>query len=285
MNYRHAYHAGNFADVFKHCLMVGLFRSLQRKGAGFLFVDTHAGRGSYDLQGAASGSTLPREPEWPNGIGRLCSAGAPPAPVADYLRVARAFDLGRGGPGGEPRHYPGSPALAAALARPQDRLELWERQPDECAALRSEMAGRPRTAVHEADGYGALRACLPPAERRALVLIDPPFEAQGEWALIQGALSEGLSRFATGVYAVWHPVSERAGGGDFPSWAGGLGAPVLHVTLLGPPKVMGMRGCGVYVVNPPWQFEDEARLTAGFLSGAPYRAGEAQASIRWISPR
>src|SRR5665213_1744851 len=154
-------------------------RSLQRKEKGFVFVDTHAGRGRYDLRAGSDGETHPRAPEWPEGIGRLWERTDAPAEVLDYLEIVRAYDRAQGNPGPGPRFYPGSPRLARLVARPQDRLELWEKHPDECASLRDEFLGERRVSVHEADGYGAMRGCLPPPERRALVLVDPPFEAQG----------------------------------------------------------------------------------------------------------
>src|ERR1700677_3256854 len=138
VNYRHAFHAGNPADVLKHAILVGLARCLQRKETGFLFVDTHAGRGLYDLSLAGEGDTRPRRPEWPDGIGALWGQTDAPPWVADYLAIVRDFDRGRGNPGTTPRFYPGSPRIASALARGQDRLDLWEKQPDECAALRAE---------------------------------------------------------------------------------------------------------------------------------------------------
>ena len=279
MNYRHSFHAGNFADVFKHCLLVGLVRAMQAKEKGMVFVDTHAGRGAYDLASASSGNSLPREPEWPAGIGRLGDGAGAPASVAAFLSLVGAFRASRG-----PDSYPGSPRIAAALARPQDRLELWEKEAGECAALRAEMSGTARTAVHEADGYGAIRACLPPRERRGLVLVDPPFEDPAEWAWVGAALAEGIGRFPSGTYAVWHPLTARAVPGDFEDGLSALQAPVLHAALVVDPAA-AMGGCGVYVVNPPWRFEEEARLCAAYLAKALQRAGAAKGWVRWSVPR
>ncbi|HEY1848580.1 MAG TPA: 23S rRNA (adenine(2030)-N(6))-methyltransferase RlmJ [Opitutaceae bacterium] len=279
VNYRHSFHAGNFADVFKHCLLVGLIRAMQAKEKGIVFVDTHAGRGAYDLGAASVGDTRPREPEWPAGIGRLGDAAGAPDSVAQYAALVGSFRASRG-----PDFYCGSPRIAAALARPQDRLELWEKQPGECAALRAEMAGVPRAAVHEADGYGAIRACLPPRERRGLVLLDPPFEDGDEWRSVAAALGEGVRRFPTGTYAVWHPLTERALPGDFESGLGALGAPALHAALVVDPGA-AMGGCGVYIVNPPWKFDEEARLCTAYLAGVLQRAGAPQGSVRWIVSR
>ena len=199
MNYRHQFHAGNFADVMKHALLVQLMRAMQKKEKGFLLLDTHAGRGRYDLAAAATGDSLARKPEWPDGIGRLASCADLPDGLAEYAALVREFDRRAGNSAEVPRYYPGSPMLAQALARPQDRLVFCEKQPAECARLREEFQFSPGTEVRETDGYAAIRALLPPPERRALVLIDPPFEAQDEFAQIGRSLGEGLRRFVSGV--------------------------------------------------------------------------------------
>jgi len=149
VNYRHAYHAGNYADVLKHALLVRLVRALQRKEKGFLYVDTHAGQGRYDLARTARGDSRDRLPEWPDGIGRLWARADAPPELGDYLGLVRSLDRGRGGAAQAPRFYPGSPRIVRAMARPQDRLELWEREPAECAALRREFSGERRVAVRD----------------------------------------------------------------------------------------------------------------------------------------
>jgi len=286
MNYRHHYHAGNFADVMKHALLVALLRALQRKPRGFLYLDTHAGRGGYDLEAAATGDSLGRLPEWPDGIGRLWGASeAMPAAVADYLEVVREFDRRGGSLGATPRFYPGSPAIAHALARPVDRLACCEMHPAECAALRHELGGLPRVGIQAMDGYAALRGLLPPAERRALVLIDPPFEAQDEFARIAAALREGLRRMPAAVIAVWYPLTARARADDF----------LAEVKVLAPPSALGcelnvageaselkLKGCGLLVVNPPWQFEGEARGILDFLAPLLRRGPGAGARVDWL---
>jgi 23S rRNA (adenine2030-N6)-methyltransferase len=284
VNYRHSFHAGNPADVLKHALLVGLVRALQRKETGFLFVDTHAGRGRYDLSLAAEGDTRPRRPEWPGGIGALWDRTDSPPEVADYLGIVRAFDRDEGNLAATPRFYPGSPRIARALAREQDRLALWEKQPAECAALRGEFKGVRRVSIHADDGYGAIRACLPPRERRALVLIDPPYESQGEWAAVSAAVAEGVGRFPGGTLAVWYPLTERAGAEGFLDSVRALGVPSLTVELVTDPMAVGMRGSGVAVINPPWQFEAGASSTAAYLAASLAR-GAAHGSLRWIVPR
>ncbi len=282
MNYRHAYHAGNFADVLKHAVLVRLMRALQKKEKGFLFVDTHAGRGRYDLLAASEGASRPRSPEWPDGIGRLWDRGDAPPEVADYLGVVRAYDRARGNLTPGPRFYPGSPRVARLVCRPQDRLDFWERQPDECAALRDEFLGERRVSVHEADGYTAMRACLPPQERRALVLFDPPFEAEDEWAQVSRALGEGLERFPGGTYAVWYPLTGRARPDGFEDLLKSRGAGSFCAELVVDPSAPRMTGCGLVIVNPPWRFDDEARTILTYLAAVLYRGSGAQGEVRWI---
>jgi 23S rRNA (adenine2030-N6)-methyltransferase len=282
VNYRHAYHAGNYADVLKHAILVRLLRALQRKEKGFAFVDTHAGRGRYDLLEASLGASRARVPEWPEGIGRLWDRDDAPPEVADYLDVVRGFDRGRGNLAPGPRFYPGSPRLAQIIARPQDRLELWERQPGECAALRDEFLGERRVSVHGEDGYGAMRACLPPAERRALVLVDPPFEAQGEWSLVTAALEEGLGRFPGGTYMVWYPMTGRARPEGFAAMLRARSAASFCAELVVDPGAPRMSGCGVAIVNPPWRFDGEARTILNYLRQVLYRGSGAQGEVRWI---
>ncbi len=289
MNYRHHFHAGNFADAMKHALLVRLVRALQRKEKGFVYVDTHAGRGRYDLEAAGSGDTLARTPEWPAGIGRLWAedAGGMPAEVADYVALVRDFDREAGNLAATPRFYPGSPWLVRRLARPVDRLSLWERHPAECGALRAEFAGAARTTVQAGDGYGALRAVLPPPERRALVLIDPPFEAQDEFAQIARALAEGLARFPTGVFAVWYPLTGRARVDDFFAEVRRLRPPptlAAELGVAGEAAAIKLKGCGLLVVNPPWQFDGEAEAVLRYLAGALAQAPGGGARVEWVEP-
>lgn len=287
MNYRHAFHAGNFADVFKHALLVQLARALQRKEKGFLYLDTHAGRGGYDLAAAARGDTLVRKPEWPDGIGRLWEKPDLPAALTDYVALVRDFDRDNGNATGEPRFYPGSPRLVQRLVRPQDRLALCEKQPGECAALRAEFALAHRATVQEMDGYVALRAMLPPPERRALVLIDPPFESQDEFAQIAAALREGLRRLPGGMFAVWYPLTERARVDDFFAEPLALKLPptlALELAIAGEGSGLKMRGCGLVVVNPPWQFDREAEMFLPALAKILAQAPGADATMNWLVP-
>ena len=286
MNYRHRFHAGNFADVMKHALLVRLVRGMQQKEKGFLFLDTHAGRGRYDLAKASTGDALERQPEWPGGIGKLWQTSLePPSVLTEYLALVRDFDRRAGNLEPVPRFYPGSPWIGCLLARPVDRLALCEKHPAECAALRGEFGGVRRVSVHEVDGYGALRAMLPPPERRGLVLIDPPFEAQDEFAQISNALAAGMRRFPAGVYAIWYPLTTRARVADF---LGGIAALqprtalVIEVTIAPEDSLLKMKGCGIVVLNPPWLFEQDASSIVADLAIRLAQEPGGSSRVEWL---
>jgi 23S rRNA (adenine2030-N6)-methyltransferase len=287
MNYRHQFHAGNYADVMKHGLLVRLLRRLQKKDKGFLYLDTHAGKGRYDLAKAASGESLVRKPEWPDGIGRLWSPPGDERPevLNDYLDLVREFDRRAGNLEPGPRFYPGSPWIARLIARPMDRLALCEKHPAEFAALGAEFAGRPRVSVHEADGYAEMRAMLPPPERRALVLIDPPFESQDEFAFIASAVETGLKRFPIGVFAIWFPLTTRARVEEFLAAVRELkprSALVGELTIAGESSTLKMKGCGLVVINPPWQFEGDAVALLAYLSRALAQEPGGGSTVEWL---
>lgn len=288
MNYRHHFHAGNFADVMKHALLTRLVLSLQKKEKGFLYLDTHAGRGGYDLGVASSGDSLARKSEWPDGIGRLAGRSDLPPAIADYMALAGKFDAAqRGGATVDsvPRFYPGSPWFVRELARPQDRLTLCEKQPEECAALRDLFQFSTRTVVQEIDGYAAVRATLPPLERRALILIDPPFEAQDEFTQIVAALAVGLRRFPTGVFAVWYPLTERARVETFFTKLRDVKPPatlVAELLVAGETSPIKMKGCGLLVINPPWQFDREAGPMMHFFGRALAQDSGGGGRVVWL---
>ncbi len=244
MNYRHAYHAGNFADVMKHALLVWLLRAMQRKPAPFAVLDTHAGAGAYDL----AGEEAQRTGEAANGIARLLDA--PPPELADYIALVQKIGL-----------YPGSPALIRGLLRPGDRLICCELHPEEYGKLRRRTARDKQIFVHERDGYEALAALLPPAEKRGLVLIDPPYEDDQEYSRIVAGLRNGVSRFPAGVFAAWYPIKHRAPVRAFHAALreSGLRDIVSAELLLREPlDPARLNGCGLAVINPPWKFEAEA---------------------------
>ena len=253
MNYRHAYHAGNFADVLKHAVLVALLESLVRKDAPLCYIDTHAGAGRYDLAGSEAQKTR----EHADGITRLLSAPLPPA-LQSYTKLVRA--LGANAGRGELVEYPGSPLLASMLLRADDRLLLCELQDAERAQLELLFAGDRRVQVMQRDGYAALKALLPPKERRGLVLIDPPFEQQAdEFDLVAGALEPAFERFATGVYAIWYPIKLRHDINRFHRWLKACGMhKILVAELLLRPDNSALRlnGCGMAIINAPWKLDE-----------------------------
>lgn len=255
MNYRHGYHAGNFADVLKHTALCELLRLLTAKDKKLFVLDTHAGAGGYDLAGRLARRTGEAEA----GIARLASAprtDMPPA-VARYLAAVAAYDRKFGATDGKPGRYPGSPRLVRTALRPGDRFIACELHPEEALLLKREFAGDRAVEVRQADGYKALKALLPPIERRGLVLIDPPFEAADEYERLLRALRHAVRRFATGCYAVWHPIKDEAAA----AFAGALSAakPLTLEMRLGGIEPGRLAACGLSVINPPWRFEEAMR--------------------------
>lgn len=280
MNYRHAFHAGNFADVFKHAILARVLAYMIGKPAPLRFVDTHAGLGVYDLAGAEA----TRTGEWRDGIGRIDPASVPSGlgeVLAPYLAA-----VGPRGPDGAWRHYPGSPAVAQWVLRPEDRLTLCELHPDDAGALRRAMGRDPRVRVLASDGYAALNAVLPPPERRGLVLVDPPFEKVGEFDTLLSAVLRAHRKWPTGSYMLWYPLKDRTAVGRF---AGGLAASgmkrVLQLHLLvGDPDAGPLAGSGLVLVNPPYTLKAEAETLLPWLAATLARPGQATDwTARWLA--
>lgn len=254
MNYRHAYHAGNFADVVKHVLLTRLLHHLLGKEAPFRFVDTHAGLGLYDLSGPEAGRTG----EWLGGIARL---EAPLGPEAEALLgpYRAALDSVRTRHG--PAAYPGSPALAREMLRRTDRAVLVERHPEDAAVLAARFNTVRNIKVLELDGWTALRSLIPPRERRGLVLIDPPYEEPDELAEAPRRLLRAHAKWPTGTFALWYPVKRpRDMDGALAPVAAAAGVASLRLELLvdrhGDPG--RLNGCGLLVLNPPWTLAAQA---------------------------
>jgi 23S rRNA (adenine2030-N6)-methyltransferase len=283
MHYRHSFHAGNFADVFKHAVLCGLLSALNRKDKPWCYVETHAGAGAYELDSAAAQKTQ----EWRDGIGRLLNLANAPEPLATLLSVVQALSpLGAQRAALSPR-YPGSPLFVRALARPGDRLVLCEKVPEIAAQLRMNVAGDRRIKVLLRDGYEA-HSLLPPAEKRGLVLVDPPFEHPQEFGLVHEFLERAVPRFPGGVFAVWYPLKNRHAAARFERRAAALAAkPPLRLELATGAAGEGqMRACAVLVLNAPFGFAagfaeagrvlasmfargPRAAFTAGDLTGEP----------------
>ena len=264
LSYLHGFHAGNHADVLKHAVYLHLLEHLLRKEKPFTCIDTHAGSGSYDLRDDRS----LRNREHEAGVERLEPAAGLPPLLAAYRALVDAHDEALAGPRAEGerlRCYPGSPAIAACLLRPDDPLHLFELHPAEEQALAAstEQQRRRRTHVHHADGLVGLTGLLPPPSRRGLVVIDPPYERDEEYALVPQALRRAVERFATGTYLLWYPVVDRARADALAKAVAATAAALercefLRAELRIRPDAPGhgMTGSGVLVLNPAWTLHD-----------------------------
>lgn len=267
MNYRHAFHAGNFADIAKHLALIGVLDHLRKKDTGFCVVDTHAGRGAYDL----AGPEADRTGEAADGIIRLTKATLPenvPPLLARYLDLVQ-------GP-----LYPGSPMLTAKLLRPQDRLVAVERHPQDAAVLIETLKPFAKARVEEGDGYRRVTSLLPPPERRGAVLIDPPFEAPDEFRDAARAVAKAYRRFATGIYIIWFPIKSAAEANGFCGEVLASGASkVLRIDVAKHGVAEGkLAAAGLLIVNPPWQFEEDMR--AALAVALPLV--DAEARFEWL---
>src|SRR6266516_597781 len=267
MNYRHAFHAGNFADVVKHAVLARVVAHLRAKQSAFRLIDTHAGSGLTQLTGPEASRTG----EWRQGIGRL---------LAPYLDAIAGYNAG-----GRLRAYPGSPLLALAWLRPQDRLIACELVPAAAAALARSLGKDRRAKVIAIDGWTALAAYVPPRERRGIVLIDPPFEAPGEFERLTEQLAAAHRKWATGIYLLWYPIKEIAETERF----------ARRVAMLGVPKILraevrvavrqdkSLIGSGLLLVNPPWKLETELQSLLPALATVLGRDREGAARLDWLT--
>lgn len=263
MNYRHAYHAGNFADVVKHVVLARIVEYLKRKDKAFRVIDTHAGRGLYDLSSVEAQKTG----EWQDGIGRVLAHAFRPeaaALLSPYLEAVRAAN-----PDGGVARYLGSPWIVRHLLRRQDRLTAIEMHPQDAAALSRQFAGDVQTRVIELDGWLALGAHLPPKEKRGLVLVDPPFEAAGEFDRLVAGLEKAWRRWPGGIYALWYPIKDRRAVNAFRTALAETGIPkISDIRFEIRPASSDQRldGSGMVVVNPPFSLKAELDVLLPALS-------------------
>ncbi len=251
MKYRHSYHAGNFADVHKHVTLLALLAALQRKDKGFQYLETHSGRGAYDLSGGPEAEAgVQRLNITPNSAEELQQYAAA---VADYRTQHRS-----------PRAYPGSPLLATHALRPQDRAVFVELLHSEARALELALANTARAKVEHGDGFDRLRAWLPPPERRGLTLIDPPYEEARDFDRVSAAINEALRRFETGVIAAWYPIKDER---ETAAWQtalvrSGMNVPALvaEIWLYPRDSRVALNGSGMLIVNPPYLLEERMRV-------------------------
>ena len=278
LSYRHMFHVGNFADVFKHALLARLLIGLSAKDKPYLYLDTHAGIGHYDL----THSWAQKAREYENGIARVWQAPDAPPGMEPYLQILRDLN-----PNGTLRHYPGSPLIAKRFLRPGDRMVLAELNKVDHEELESVLARQKRVAVELMDAYEALKAYVPPPERRGLVLIDSSFDRAREFDRIVKALKDAHGRWSTGVYAIWYPLMEPVAISDF---LGSLQRSGIRKILRLEIEVRErdesnlIPGCGMLVVNPPWHFDTEAKPIVQWLAKKLAVSGTPRARVEWLVP-
>jgi 23S rRNA (adenine2030-N6)-methyltransferase len=281
MNYRHAFHAGNFADVLKHAVLCRVLAHLVAKETPFRAIETHAGAGAYDLAGEAASRTQ----EWRQGIGRLIEqplTGEAAPLLEPYLALIRAEN-----PLGTIKLYPGSPLITRAFCRDDDRMIFCERHSEEYAALSRTFKGDPRAKTAEIDGWTALKAHLPPKERRGFVLIDPPFEEPREFERLRDGLVEGHRRWSSGIFLLWYPIKNEHEAGLFERRTAKLEIPkILRIEFaIDKPQVDGaLRACGMMMVNPPWTLEKELKVILPALAQRLGRDGAGRYRLDWLAP-
>jgi 23S rRNA (adenine2030-N6)-methyltransferase len=281
MNYRHAYHAGNFADVVKHAILARIIEYLKRKPGAFRVIDTHAGIGVYDL----SSEEAQKTGEWREGIGRLIDEPLEDdvaALLAPYLDSVHHFN-----PDNSIRYYPGSPAVSRHLMRNVDRLTAIELHPADAQTLKERFSGDWQVRVIELDGWLSLGAHLPPKEKRGLVLVDPPFEKEGEFDRLIDGLVKAHHRWPGGVYALWYPIKDRAAVQRFREGLKATGIPKMMdivFEMRAPSAEPRLDGTGMIVVNPPYVLEQEMTSILAALRGVLGENPQSRADINWLTP-
>lgn len=249
MNYRHIYHAGNFADVFKHILLIAITQSFLHKDTPFCYIETHAGKGQYDLLS----DEAQKSKEFENGINKIWHHSHPPAVIRDYLQSIQYLNENQ-----KNHFYPGSPFFVKTFLRHHDRMILSELHPAEYVSLKYFFSKDARISIHHQDGYQSLKAFLPPKERRGLVLIDPPYENQHEFEDLLKIIPETLKRWETGVYALWYPIKNRL---TTDRWLKACKEKIKRPLLIAELSIypddifLQLNGCGMLIINPPWQLE------------------------------
>ena len=277
LSYRHSFHAGNHADVLKHIVQSLILNALQQKETPFVYHDTHSGVGRYDLTHEWSEKTG----EYKQGISRLWQQTDTPAAIDSYLDAVKALNQGE-----ELRYYPGSPRIARAHLRAQDRMVLSELHPSDYPLLEQEFARDRQVAIYKQDGFARLKASLPPKERRGLVLIDPSYELAKEYRDVVQAIAQSYKRWSTGIYAIWYPVVNRCDIEDMLEGLANLGIrKILQIELGVAPDTnqRGMTASGMIVINPPWKLESKMQTILPFLKQAIAPA-TGHFKVEWVVP-
>ncbi len=277
LSYRHSFHAGNHADVVKHIVQSLILDALKQKETPFVYHDTHSGVGRYDLTHEWSEKTG----EYKQGIARIWQQADIPAEVQSYLDAVAQLNNGD-----TLRYYPGSPRVARALIREQDRMVLTELHPSDFPLLEQEFLRDRQVKIFKEDGFSRLKASLPPKERRGLVLIDPPYELAREYRDVVTAIAQSHKRWATGIYAIWYPVVNRCDIEDMLEGLQGLGIrKILQIELGVSPDTTerGMTASGMIVINPPWKLESQMQTVLPFLKQAIAPA-TGHFKVEWVVP-
>lgn len=277
LSYRHAFHAGNHADVLKHWVLSLVVGSLAQKDKPFFYLDTHAGAGRYALSSAMANQNR----EFETGIAKLWLAQDVPAVLEPYLAAVRCTNPGRA-----LRWYPGSPRVVRPSLRASDRMVLCELHPRDSRSLMAEFAGDRQVKLRTEDGYQALKALLPPPERRGLVLIDPSFELKDERRRLLAALSEAYRRWSTGIFAVWYPIQDRASATGFLRQFQrlGCGRVLLAELMVRAEEPFRLNGSAMLVINPPWQLDERLRSALPWLAAQLGVDGEGRWRVEWLAP-
>ncbi|EST57466.1 hypothetical protein K151_2882 [Proteus hauseri ZMd44] len=278
LSYRHSFHAGNHADVLKHIVQTLIIESLKEKEKPFLYLDTHAGAGRYQLTNAHA----TRTGEYLEGIARLWQQEEVPELILPYLEAVEELNAS-----GELRYYPGSPLLAGKLLREQDSLVLTELHPTDFPLLRTEFSRDERVRVSREDGFGQLKSKLPPPSRRGFALIDPPYELKQDYSAVVKGVVDGHKRFATGTYAIWYPVVHRQQIKRMLKELEATGIrKILQIELAVKPDSdqLGMTASGMIVINPPWKLESQMKSILPWLHKTLVPEGIGHTLVEWVVP-
>ncbi len=276
LSYRHSFHAGNHADVLKHVVQSLIIETLKEKARPFLYLDTHAGAGRYQLDSAHARKTE----EYLNGIARIWQQAGTPDLLTPYLSAVQAVNRGN-----LLRFYPGSPLIAQHLLRPEDKLQLTELHSSDFQLLLNEFRQEKRAHVEQTDGYQQLKAKLPPLSRRGLILIDPSYELKTDYSIVINAIQQGYKRFATGIYALWYPVIFRQKINKLFRELQATGIRhILQIELAVLPdsESRGMTGSGMLIINPPWKLEQQMKSLLPWLHAKLVPAGTGHTAVRWL---
>ncbi|MCK9605079.1 MAG: 23S rRNA (adenine(2030)-N(6))-methyltransferase RlmJ [Methylomonas sp.] len=277
LSYRHGFHAGNFADVLKHSLLTLAINALKQKDKPFVYIDTHAGAGKYSFKSEFAQKTG----EYRQGIGRIWSASQPPEEIKDYLAAVRAENTGK-----QLVRYPGSPQLVRRLIRAHDRLQLSELHSSDYESLQQLFAGDKQVGVAKEDGLERLSKKLPPIQKRGLILIDPSYEVKSDYNKVVEALQNAHRHFATGVYALWYPIIDRAVTDRMLQRMRATEIPKqlrIEHSVSEDGALRGMTGSGMLFINPPWQLQTQAETLLVWLNQA-LTEGRGTWKVEWLVP-